>query len=103
MCCGRCITQSTSYSCQPLVDCSTSKRAAGALVATRQGGGHVALRGYESGNVLGAIVALAVIGLACIVVVRFNPAKPVVIAAVLTSLAGVLATVPPIIMALWGR
>jgi hypothetical protein len=52
---------------------------------------------------LGAIVALAVIGLACIVVVRFNSAKPVVIAAVLTALAGVLATVPPIIMALWGR
>ena len=57
---------------------------------------------YESGNVLGAVVALAVIGLACTVVIRFS-AKPVVIAAVLTALAGVLVTVPPIIMALWGR
>jgi NAD(P)H-hydrate repair Nnr-like enzyme with NAD(P)H-hydrate dehydratase domain len=57
-----------------------------------------------SGDVLaGVIVALAVIVLVCIVVVRLDATKPVVIAAVLTALAGVLATVPHIILALWGR
>jgi hypothetical protein len=62
------------------------------------------VQGDVSGDVVaGVIVVLAVIVLVCIVVVRLNAAKPVVIAAVLTALAGVLATVPPIILALWGR
>lgn len=62
------------------------------------------MQGDASGEfVAGLIVVLGVIVLVYIVVVRLNAAKPVVIAAVLTALAGVLATVPPIILALWGR
>lgn len=51
----------------------------------------------------GVVVALAAIGLTGFVVVRLSATTPVVIAAVLTAFAAVLATVPPIIRALRGR
>lgn len=52
--------------------------------------------------VAGVLVALAVIGLAGLVVVVLSATTPVVIAAVLTSFAAVLAAIPPIIKALRG-
>ena len=51
----------------------------------------------------GALIALAVIGLTGYVVVALSATTPVVIAAVLTAFAAVLAAVPPIIRALRGR
>ena len=51
----------------------------------------------------GVLVALAVIGLTGVVVVVLSATTPVVIAAVLSAFAAVLAAVPPIIKALRGR
>jgi hypothetical protein len=51
----------------------------------------------------GVLVALAVIGLTGLVVVVLSATTPVVIAAVLSAFAAVLAAVPPIIKALRGR
>ena len=51
----------------------------------------------------GVLVALAVIGLTGMVVVVLSATTPVVIAAVLSAFAAVLAAVPPIIRALRGR
>lgn len=48
----------------------------------------------------GMVVALSVIGLTGLTVVVLSTSSPVVMAAVLTALAAVLATVPPIIKAL---
>jgi uncharacterized membrane protein YdfJ with MMPL/SSD domain len=48
----------------------------------------------------GVLVALAVIGLTGFVVVELSATTPVVIAAVLTAFAAVLAAIPPIIKAL---
>lgn len=53
--------------------------------------------------VAGVLVALAVIGLTGFVVVELSATTPVVIAAVLTAFAAVLAAVPPIIKAMRGR
>jgi hypothetical protein len=51
----------------------------------------------------GVVVALAVIGLTALVVVRLSATAPVITAAVLVSVAGVLAAVPPIIKSIRGR
>lgn len=51
----------------------------------------------------GLVTALAAIGLAALIVVRFSSAEPVITAAVLAAAAAVLGAVPPIIRALRGR
>jgi hypothetical protein len=51
----------------------------------------------------GAVIALAIIGLTAFVVVRFSATRPAITAAVLVSVAGVLAVIPPIIKSLRGR
>jgi hypothetical protein len=52
----------------------------------------------------GLVVVLAVIGLTGFLVVRLSAiTTPVVIAAVLTAFAGILAALPPVIKALRGR
>jgi hypothetical protein len=54
--------------------------------------------------VAGLVVVLAVIGLTGFLVARLSAiTTPVVIAAVLTAFAGILAALPPIIKALRGR
>jgi hypothetical protein len=54
-------------------------------------------------SLLGALIILAVIGLAWYVVFTFSPSQPTATAAALASLAGVLAALPPIIRAFHGR
>lgn len=61
------------------------------------------MRSNSSAVRAGAIIVLAVIGVAGVVVVKLSDSSPVVIAAVLTAFAAVLATLPPIIRALKGR
>lgn len=51
----------------------------------------------------GLVTALAVIGLAALIVVTFSTASPVITAAVLAAAAGVLAGIPPILKAFRGR
>jgi hypothetical protein len=51
----------------------------------------------------GFAIALAVLGVIGVVVNRLSTTGPAVTAAVLVSVAGVLAAVPPIIKALRGR
>ena len=51
----------------------------------------------------GVVVAFAVIGLTGYVLVALSATTPVVIAAVLTAFAAVLAAIPPIIKAFRGR
>jgi hypothetical protein len=51
----------------------------------------------------GVVIALAVIGLAWYVVSSLGTTAPTAAVATLTGLAGVLATVPPIIRAVRGR
>jgi hypothetical protein len=53
--------------------------------------------------VAGVLVAWAVIGLTGFVVAELSATTPVIIAAVLTAFAAVLAAVPPIIKALRDR
>lgn len=53
--------------------------------------------------IAGVLVALAIIGLTGLIVVVLSASTPFVIAAVLSSVAAVLAAVPPIIRALRGR
>jgi hypothetical protein len=52
--------------------------------------------------IAGAAIALAVIGLTAFVVVSLRATAPVITAAVLTAVAAVLATIPPIIKAIRG-
>jgi VIT1/CCC1 family predicted Fe2+/Mn2+ transporter len=51
----------------------------------------------------GMVIALSVIGLTGLTVIVLSSTSAVAMAAVLTAMAGVLATVPPIIKAVNGR